>query len=78
LVQNYRTKSNTLNESHQEAHTGQSTNLDSFIPPKVNTIDVLALWFNTGSDKLKTKNVSKKDLWERADIAMQSYNNDRS
>ncbi|EHS02262.1 DnaB-like helicase C-terminal domain protein [Staphylococcus epidermidis VCU129] len=78
LGQNYSPKSNTPNESHTEAHTEQFNNQDSFNPPKVNTIDVLRLWFNTGGKKLKTKNVSKRDLWERSDEAMQAYNNDRS
>lgn len=77
LKENYRPKS-TPYESYTEAHTEQFNNQGSFNPPKVNTRDVLALWLNTGNDKLKTKNVSKKDLWERADIAIQAYNNDRS
>lgn len=78
LGQNYSPKSNTPNESHTEAHTEQSTNLDSFIPPKVNTSEALNLWFNTGGKTLKTRNVDKMALWRREDEAMQKYGNDKS
>lgn len=78
LNQNYKPQNTDIPTRHTEAHTEQSLNFDSFIPPKVKTNEVLRLWLNTGSEKLKTKNISKKSLWERSDEAMQSYNNDRS
>lgn len=78
LGQNYSTKINAPSESHTEAHTEQSFDLDSYNQPKVEMKDVYGLWLNTGSNILKTKGISKKALWERNDEALQAYNNDRS
>lgn len=78
LGQNYSAKINAPSESHTEAHTEQSFDLDSYNQPKVEMKDVYGLWLNTGSNILKTKGISKKALWERNDEALQAYNNDRS
>lgn len=77
---NYLTKhfSPKVTEIHTEAHTKTIDNLNSLIPPNLNKTSVLDLWYNTGNINLKTKNVSKKELWERSDKAMHSYNCDRS
>ena len=75
---NYKPKNDNAHISDLESHTEQSTNLDSFIPPKVNTIEVLDLWINTGGKTLKTRNVDKMALWRREDAAMEKYNFNRS
>lgn len=78
LSKNYKDKNTDSPTSHLEGYTEQSTNLDSFIPPKVNTNEALNLWINTGGKTLKTKNVDKMALWRREDEAMQKYGNDKS
>lgn len=78
LSKNYKYKNSDSPTSHLEGYTEQSTNLDSFIPPKVNTSEVLNLWINTGGKTLKTRNVDKMALWRREDEAMQKYGNDKS
>ena len=78
LSKNYKDKNADSPTSHLEGYTEQSTNLDSFIPPKVNTSEVLNLWINTGGKTLKTRNVDKMALWRREDEAMQKYGNDKS
>lgn len=78
LSKNYKDKNTDSPTSHLEGYTEQSTNLDSFIPPKVNTSEALNLWINTGGKTLKTKNVDKMALWRREDEAMQKYGNDKS
>lgn len=78
LSKNYKDKNADSHTSHLESHTEQSTNLDSFIPPKVNTSEALNLWINTGGKTLKNRNVDKMALWRREDEAMQKYGNDKS
>lgn len=78
LSKNYKDKNTDSPTSHLEGYTEQSTNLDSFIPPKVNTSEALNLWINTGGKTLKTRNVDKMALWRREDEAMQKYGNDKS
>lgn len=78
LSKNYKDKNADSPTSHLEGYTEQSTNLDSFIPPKVNTSEVLNLWINTGGKTLKTRNVDKMALWRREDESMQKYGNDKS
>lgn len=75
---NYKPKNDNVHISDLESHTEQSFNLDSFVPPKVNTIEILDLWLNTGGNKLKGKDVEKLALWKRQDEALAKYNNDRS
>lgn len=78
LSKNYKDKNADSPTSHLEAYTEQATNLDSFIPPKVNTSEALNLWINTGGKTLKNRNVDKMALWRREDEAMQKYGNDKS
>ena len=78
LSKNYKDKNTDSSTSHLEGYTEQLTNLDSFIPPKVNTSETLNLWINTGGKTLKTRNVDKMALWRREDEAMQKYGNDKS
>lgn len=78
LSKNYKDKNTDSPTSHLEAYTEQPTNLDSFIPPKVNTSEALNLWINTGNKTLKNRNVDKMALWRREDEAMQKYGNDKS
>lgn len=78
LSKNYKDKNADSPTSHLEAYTEQPTNLDSFIPPKVNTSEALNLWINTGNKTLKNRNVGKMALWRREDEAMQKYGNDKS
>ena len=78
LHKNYKTKKDNTHISNLEGHTEQLINLDSFAPPKVNTIEVLDLWINTGGKTLKTRNVDKMALWRREDAAMEKYNFNRS
>ncbi|MCI2926188.1 DnaB-like helicase C-terminal domain-containing protein [Staphylococcus hominis] len=78
LSKNYKDKNADSPTSHLEAYTEQPTNLDSFIPPKVNTSEALNLWINTGNKTLKNRNVDKMALWRREDEAMQKYGNDKS
>jgi len=78
LSKNYRDKNADSPTSHLEAYTKQPTNLDSFIPPKVNTSEALNLWINTGNKTLRNRNVDKMALWRREDEAMQKYGNDKS
>ncbi|MEB5575370.1 hypothetical protein MWR47_03295 [Staphylococcus hominis] len=78
LSKNYKDKNADSPTSHLEGYTEQSTNLDSFTPPKVNTSETLNLWINTGGKTLKTRNVDKMALWHREDEAMQKYGNDKS
>lgn len=78
LSKNYKDKNADSPTSHLEAYTEQATNLDSFIPPKVNTSEALNLWINTGGKTLKTRNVDKMALWRREDEVMQKYGNDKS
>lgn len=78
LSKNYKDKNTDSPTSHLEGYTEQATNLDSFIPPKVNTSEALNLWINTGGKTLKTRNVDKMALWRREDEAMQKYGNDKS
>lgn len=73
LAENY-----TSTESHTESHTEQSFNLDSFIPPRLDTADVVSMWLNKGNPKLVGKDVYKKDLWEKKDVAFEAYNRDPS
>lgn len=75
---NYKPKNDNAHISDLESHTEQTFTLDSFIPPKVNTIEILDLWLNTGGNKLKGKDVEKLSLWKRQDEALAKYNNDRS
>ena len=78
LHKNYKTKNDNTHISNLESHKEQLINLDSFVPPKVNTIEVLDLWINTGGKILKTRNVDKMALWRREDAAMEKYNFNRS
>lgn len=78
LSKNYKDKNTDSPTSHLEGYTEHSTNLDSFIPPKVNTSEALNLWNNTGGKTLKNRNVDKMALWRREDEAMQKYGNDKS
>ena len=78
LSKNYKDKNADSPTSYLEGYTEQSTNLDSFIPPKVNTSEALNLWNNTGGKTLKNRNVDKMALWRREDEAMQKYGNDKS
>lgn len=78
LSKNYKDKNADSPTSHLEAYTEQPNNLDSFIPPKVNTSEALNLWINTGNKTLKNRNVDKMALWRREDEAMQKYGNDKS
>lgn len=78
LSKNYKDKNTDSPTSHLEIYTEQSTNLDSFTPPKVNTSEALNLWINTGGKTLKNRNVDKMALWRREDEAMQKYGNDKS
>lgn len=78
LHKNYKTKNDNAHISDLESHTEQLINLDSFIPPKVNTSEALNLWINTGGKTLKTRNVDKMALWRREDAAMEKYNFNRS
>lgn len=78
LSKNYKDKNADSPTSHLEAYTEQATNLDSFIPPKVNKSEALNLWINTGGKTLKNRNVDKMALWRREDEAMQKYGNDKS
>lgn len=78
LHENYKGKNENAHKSDLEGHTEQTFTLDSFIPPKVNTSEVLNLWLNTGGNKLKGKEIEKLALWKRQDEALASYNNDRS
>lgn len=78
LSKNYKDKNTDSPTSHLEIYTEQSTNLDSFTPPKVNTSEALNLWINTGGKTLKSRNVDKMALWRREDEAMQKYGNDKS
>ncbi|WP_432721536.1 DnaB-like helicase C-terminal domain-containing protein [Staphylococcus shinii] len=73
LAENY-----APSESHTESHTEQSFNLDSFVPPRLNTADVVSMWLNTHNPKLQGRDVYKKDLWHMADEALEAYNSDRS
>lgn len=75
---NYKSKNESTHKGNLEGHTEQSVNLGSFIPPKLDTSEVLGLWKNIGGSKLKTKNVDKMALWRREDEAMQKYNYNRS
>lgn len=63
----------TFKPKRTESHTEQSFNLDSFIPPRLDTADVVPMWLNRGGDTLRTKNVRKIDLWHMADEAMGAY-----
>lgn len=63
----------TFRPKRTESHTEQSFNLDSFIPPRLDTADVVPMWLNRGGDTLRTKNVRKIDLWHMADEAMGAY-----
>lgn len=78
LSKNYKDKNTDSPTSHLGGYTEQSTNLDNFIPPKVNTSEALNLWINTGGKTLKNRNVDKMALWRREDEAMQKYGNDKS
>lgn len=78
LSKNYKDKNADSPTIHLEGYTEQSTNLDNFIPPKVNTSEALNLWINTGGKTLKNRNVDKMALWRREDEAMQKYGNDKS
>lgn len=78
LHENYKGKNENAHKINLEGHTEQFNDLNSFIPPKVNTSEVLNLWLNTGGNKLKGKEVEKLALWKRQDEALASYNNDRS
>lgn len=73
LAENY-----TSTESHTESTQEQSFNLDSFVPPRLDTADVVPMWFNTGNPKLQGRDVYKKDLWKMTDEALEAYNSDRS
>lgn len=78
LSKNYKDKNTDSPTSRLGGYTEQSTNLDNFIPPKVNTSEALNLWINTGGKTLKNRNVDKMALWRREDEAMQKYGNDKS
>lgn len=73
LAQNY-----APSESHTESHTEQTVEIGSFIPPELDTADVVPKWLDTGNSKLVGKDVNKIDLWHMADEALEAYNSDRS
>lgn len=59
--------------SRTESHTEQSFNLDSFVPPRLDTADVVPMWLNTHSPKLIGRGIYKKDLWHMAKAAIDAY-----
>lgn len=71
-------QSHNVSVDHTEPHTAQETVTGTFNPPNLNTSNVVGIWYDTGGHTLKTRNISKRDLWERSDKAMQSYNHDLS
>lgn len=73
LAENY-----APSESHTESHTELIVDTGSFIPPRLDTADVVAMWTNTHSPKLQGRDIYKKDLWQMTDEALEAYNSDRS
>lgn len=65
-------------ESNTESHTELIVDTSSFIPPKLDTADVVPMWTNTHSPKLQGRDIYKIDLWKMTDDALEAYNSDRS
>lgn len=65
-------------ESNTESHTELIVDASSFVPPKLDTADVVPMWTNTHSPKLQGRDIYKIDLWKMTDDALEAYNNDRS
>lgn len=73
LGQNY-----APSESQTESHKELIVDTSSFIPPKLDTSNIVSMWLNTGNPKLVGKDVYKKDLWHMTNDALEAYNSDRS
>ena len=73
LAENY-----APSESQTESHTELIADISSFIPPRLDTANVVSMWLNTGNPKLVGKDVYKKDLWNMTNDALEAYNSDRS
>lgn len=73
LAENY-----APSKSYTESHTEQSFNLDSFVPPRLDTANVVSMWLNKGGAMLQGRGIRKIDLWHMADEAFEAYNRDPS
>lgn len=73
LAENY-----SPSESHTESTQEQSFNLDSFVPPRLDTANVVSMWLNKGGAMLQGRGIRKIDLWHMADEAFEAYNRDPS
>lgn len=66
------------NYAPSESNTELIVDTSSFVPPKLDTANVVSMWLNTGGSVLKDKQINKIDLWKYEPHALNAYENNRS